>query len=213
MSFQATIWRTDTASHRLELWKNQSDSLTKITLGGRTEAFAKIGVTNDVTIELPPNPGLWLLNSVSPRSWRACLGKLWVVFQQAVHRASAVPSGHLPVEATIGGYYPGLESLAPPIVAKLEIAIGGAEEFWPASIRFSENFPGISNAYQLATGINLVQSLPEPFNVLTDLGISDLELQYNYAKSTVNSLAIVAPNRIHPIWTLLGNLETHQSSS
>ncbi len=179
--------------------------LKKITLTGLTEAFKKLGIPANIAIEFTaPKDSLVVdFRFEAIETW-SMPGAPWMVFSKPFISLQ-VPAGQLPVGAAIGGYYPVLESANPAIVAKLEIAVGGAEEYWPASIRFADSDPGIAKVYQMATGVNLVQQLPGPFNVLTDLGISDLEIQYDYADKTVDAISIVARSNT-PNLPRFGNL-------
>ena len=179
----------------------------KITLTGSTDAFAKIGVKNEVSIVFTaPDDKLTADFAFTAVEKWSMPDAPWMAFEKPFI-ALTVPDASLPVAATIGGYYPALEQKDPPIAAKLEIALGGADGRWPASITFSPpSYPGIATAYQLATGFNIVKSLPPPFNVAADLGISNIEVDYDYANSTVDSVAVVAQSNT-PGLTLIGNLK------
>jgi len=183
-----------------------TNPLTKVTLIGTTDVFNKIGVTNEIIIVFtaPKNSLTAELTITANETW-SMQGAPWIQFTNP-YISFIIPSKKLPVLTTIGGYYPGLESQTPSIIAKLEIAVGGDENYWPASIEFSENYPNISNAYQMVTGFNLVQNLPEPFNILTDLAIKNVDILYDYTNKTINSLAIIAQSNTSNL-VLFGDLK------
>ena len=132
-------------------------------------------------------------------------GAPWMAFEKPFIELS-VNDATAPVVGAIGGTYPALEQASPPIVATLRIALGGAEGRWPASLEFDKTYPSIDTAYQLATGFNLVKTLPPPFNVAVDLGLRRIEVDYDFDNTTVDSLAVVAQSNT-PGLKLLGNLE------
>jgi LysM repeat protein len=181
------------------------DPLEKITLAGSTEAFASIGVKNTISIVFTAPDGKLTADFTFTADEKWSMPEApWMVFERPFVQLT-VPDASLPVAATIGGYYPALEQ-GDKIVAKLQIAIGGADGRWPASITFGPGYPDIAKAYQLATGFNVVKSLPAPFNVAADLGIKSIEVDYDYANTTVDSIAVVAQSNT-PGLTLVGNLK------
>ena len=186
--------------------RRQTRSAYQITVAGSTDVFAEIGVKNSVQIDFTAPDGALTaqFRFTAEENW-SMPDAPWMAFDRPFVELRLRDAG-LPVVATIGGYYPALESTSPPIVARLQISVGGATGRWPASISFSPpTYPGIATAYQLATGFNLVSRLPAPFNVAADLGISSVEVEYDTVTSTVDSIVMVAQSNT-PNLTLLGNL-------
>ncbi len=194
------------------------DNLKTVTLNdGTTDAFVKLGVTNKVTIVFtaPKNSMVADFTFEATEKW-SMPDAPWMVFDRPFIELT-LPDASLPVAATIGGYYPGLEGVGGQFVAKLQIAIGGADGVWAASIDFPDplppppdppapTYPGIASVYQMATGFNVVNSLPAPFNVLSDLGVKTVKVDYDFDKSVVNSLAVVAKSNTKDL-PLFGKLE------
>ena len=166
-------------------------NLTSITLEGPSTVFSKINVDCVLTVVFtaPDNQLTADITFTSDAEWSLEQAPWIVLSGPFVH--ILVPNGKLPIAASIGGYYPALESADPPITARLEISVNN-ESTWGASIGFEQNFPGISTAFQMATSLNLVQMLPPPFNVLADLGISNVDLQYDFKNKVLRSIAITA---------------------
>ncbi len=182
--------------------------VTEITLSGPTAAFQSVGVNCEVVVVFTEPSGVLTadIKFANQDSWT--FGNVpWIVLRDP-YVSMLIPNGKLPVSATFGGYYPALESANPPIVAKVEISVG-APDLWPATISFDQTYPSISAAFQMATSVNLVQRLPPPFNVLTDLGVSSVELQYNQTESTLESILIVAQSNT-PNLPLFGSLVLNQ---
>jgi LysM repeat protein len=171
--------------------QGEPPGVTEITLEGPTPAFASIGVSCGVRVVFTAPDGRLTsrITFADKQTW-TMPNVPWVVLRDP-YISILVPNGKSPVVATFGGYYPALESENPPIKAKLEIGAGN-RDLWPASISFEQTYPGIASAFQMAASINLVQSLPAPFNALTDLGVSHVELQYDYANSVLRSILITA---------------------
>lgn len=188
--------------------EGEPPAITKITLSGPTAVFESIGVNCTVTVVFT-EPDSVLTADVkfaNTDTW-TFLNVPWIALKDP-YISTLAPNGKLPVSATFGGYYPALESQTPPIVAKVEISVG-APELWPATITFEKTYPSISAAFQMATSINLVQRLPAPFNALTDLGVSSVELQYNQKKSSLESIVVVAKSNT-PNLPLFGTLVLNQ---
>jgi hypothetical protein len=166
-------------------------NVTSITLEGPSTVFSKINVDCVLTavFTAPDNQLTADFTFSSDASWSLEQAPWIVLGSPFVH--ILVPNGKLPVAASMGGYYPALESENPPITARLEISVNN-ESTWGASIEFEQNFPGISTAFQMATSLNLVQMLPPPFNVLADLGISNVDMQYDFKNKVLQSIAITA---------------------
>lgn len=184
--------------------EGEPPDVTKITLDGPTTAFESIGVKCDVNVVFTTQNGELLADVTFADKETWTMPEVpWIVFRDA-YISMLVPDGKLPITATFGGYYPALESKQPPITAKVEISVG-SQDLWPATITFQDNYPSISNAFQMAASINLVQRLPPPFNVLTDLGVSEVELQYDFATKVLNSILITAQSNT-PNLRLFGDL-------
>lgn len=49
----------------------------------------------------------------------------------------------------------------------------------------------ISQFYQMAGGVNLVQSLPSPFNALSDIGVTNSQLAYNTSSNAIEYVSFV----------------------
>ena len=184
--------------------EGEPPDVTRIVLEGPTTAFESIGVKCDVTVVFTaPSDELQADVTFTNKDTWTMPQVPWIVLRDP-YVSMLVPNGKLPIRATFGGFYPALESANPPIVAKLEISVG-AQDLWPASITFQQHYPSIASAYQMATSINLVQSLPAPFNTLTDLGVSDVQLQYDFTAKVLRSILITAQSNT-PNLRLFGNL-------
>ncbi|SNR54837.1 hypothetical protein [Puniceibacterium sediminis] len=169
------------------------DDVTEITLAGPTSAFDALGIPCDVTIKFtaPDNVLAADIRFTVTGDW-VMPGAPWMVFDSPFI-ALTLSDGKKLVSARIGGGYSAFKDASKtPIKADLDILVGGAEDLWPASMRFDGTYPGIASAYQMFTGYNLVKALPAPFNVLTDLGVSDIEIDYDAKAKNVNSLSVVA---------------------
>ncbi|PWW00610.1 hypothetical protein DFR52_103818 [Hoeflea marina] len=185
-------------------------TLTTITLAGPTAAFQPLGIPCDVDIEFTA-PGNVLAAAIVfkvPGDW-TMPGAPWMVFRDP-YIGLTLSDGKNLIAARMGGTYPALESKTPAIVADLAILVGGAENAWPASLKFRDTYPSIAAAYQLLTGYNVIASLPAPFNVLADLGVSDIEVDYDFKAETVGTLTVIAENNTEDL-PLFGGLSLHSS--
>jgi hypothetical protein len=170
----------------------------QITLTGSSKVFESLGVTCDLRVIFTAPNGVLTADITFTDKATWTLDQVpWIVLRDPfVHML--VPNGKLPVMASFGGYYPAMESANPAIEAKLEIGVTNDSQ-WSAAIDFTGNYPGIATAFQMAASINLVRALPAPFNVLTDLGVSEVGLQYDYNASILNSVLIVAQSNTKDI--------------
>lgn len=186
------------------------DTLTSITLAGPTSAFVPIGIPCDVEIEFTaPNNLLDAAMTFKVSGDWIMPGAPWMVFR-APYIGLTLSNGQKLIAAKMGGTYPALEKEQPPITADLAILVGGAENVWPASLKFRDTYPSIAAAYQLMTGYNIIASLPAPFNVLADLGISDIEVDYDFKAETVETLTVIAQNNTEDL-PLFGELSLQSS--
>jgi LysM repeat protein len=162
-----------------------------ITLSGPSTVFSKINFNCDLTVVFtaPDNKLTADFTFSNNDSWSFDNAPWIALSRPFVH--ILVNNANLPVAASMGGYYPALESQTPPITARLEISVNNQNR-WGAAIDFEGNYPGIATAFQMATSFNLVQMLPAPFNALVDLGISNVSLQYDDKNKVLDSVAITA---------------------
>ncbi|HUV97628.1 MAG TPA: hypothetical protein VMV98_09180, partial [Acidobacteriaceae bacterium] len=166
-------------------------NVKSITLSGPSTVFSKINVNCDLTVVFtaPDNKLTADFTFSNTDSWSFDNAPWIALSRPFVH--ILVNNAKLPVAASIGGYYPALESQTPSITARLEISVNNQNQ-WGAVIDFEGAYPGIATAFQMVTSINLVQMLPAPFNALVDLGISNVNLQYDFKNKTLDSIGITA---------------------
>ncbi len=62
---------------------------------------------------------------------------------------------------------------------------------WVINGRFGETIPSISSFYQMAGGINLIESLPAPLNTLAGFGIKDIQLVYDAKVPSLQGMMFV----------------------
>lgn len=205
--FSATLTLTKVTTFKPS---EKPGTLTQITLGGPTSAFESIGTPGDVEVVFTAPDGVLAADvrfTVSG-GW-SMPGAPWMAFSNPFV-ALSLSDGKKLIAAKMGGTYPALESKQPPIVADLEIAVGGADNRWPASLVFSGGYPVIGSAYQLLTGFNVVKALPAPFNALADLGISEVQVDYDAATRSVDTLLVVAQSNTQNL-PLFGQLSLNHS--
>lgn len=75
---------------------------------------------------------------------------------------------------------------------------------WQLTGEFESPYPSISKFYQLAGGVNLTQTLPSPFNVLSGFGLKNTQLVYDSVNNLIEYTGFVFTTE--QTYKLLNNL-------
>ncbi len=106
----------------------------------------------------------------------------WLQFENP-YISLQVADSLLPAQGSVGGMLQGLD-------LDLDITLPINDGLWQLTGHFDEP-ASISKFYQLAGGVNLVQSLPSPFNAFTAIGVTDLQLAYNTKENKIQYVSFV----------------------
>jgi len=179
--------------------ESEEDNITKITLNGTTGVFQSLQITNAITVifDAPDNQLRCGVMFSSDGTW-SISGVPWIQMSDPFLQIM-VCDGQLPVTAKIGGTYE-------PLGANLSILIPVTDNQWLTTVGFDSPYPSIDKAFQMAASINLVERLPPPFNVLSDLGLERMDLYYDSQKQDVPSLGFIIKNNSSTPLPLVGNI-------
>ena len=161
--------------------KPEEGDITEINLTGATTFFGLL-TTVAVKYTAPENKITADVTFTAEQSWSVD-GAPWIVFSKPFAEVN-ISNAFIPSVGAIGG------SLEAGTKFDFSIQLPGEQNTWLFQATFDpEKLPSISYFYSLAGGINLVQVLPTPFNLLSAVGLSQFELQYNFTDSKVEYLA------------------------
>ncbi|CAM3224198.1 hypothetical protein [Burkholderia ubonensis] len=160
---------------------NEGD-IQRIKLSGATSFFG-LPTKVDVAYTAPENKVMAVATFTAAQNWSIDAAP-WIVFS-GPYVQFTLSNASIPSVGAIGG-----SLQAGPTGFDFALQLPGEENTWLFQADFPDGKrPGIDLFYSLAGGINLVQVLPPPFNVLADVGLSQLELQYDFANNRVGYLA------------------------
>ena len=121
----------------------------------------------------------------------------WIGFRSPFANFYVADSGAPPAGA-VGGT---LEGADLDLAFQLPVADGK----WQLAGSFTRPYPGIARAFQLAGGIDLVRSLPAPFDGLAGFGLQEVQLVYDtvgkqienvgFTFATTAPFTLVGPSR------------------
>ena len=187
--YSEALWMT------VDLFEKEGNepNIIKITIDGTTDVFNGQGSTNAIKVlfDAPDNQIRCTVSFESEGTW-SLAGVPWIQMSTPFLKIT-VSDGQLPVIASIGGKYA-------PLDANLSLLMPSATDQYLVTVDFDPKYPSIDKVFQMAAGIDLVNILPPPFNILSDLGVEKVELIYDYEKQDVPSLGlIVKNNRTDPL--------------
>lgn len=159
------------------------DALTEFTLTGTSNSF-QIGSTG-ISMAFSTTPAGVLSNMTSTLTGGAWNidGIDWFGLSDPFIGIQ-VYEGNLPVVGAIGGTI----KTGKPITVSMDYPI--ANNTWLLTATPDLPYPSISNFYQLVGGVNLTTALPQPFSTLTDLGLREIDIQYDSAAKNVGYISV-----------------------
>lgn len=156
--------------------EKDGENITKVTLlNGTTTAFAEIDIPSfnvSLTFTAEDGPVVTTVEAVVNDSWNIA-GIPWIGLEKPGFFMK-VNEGGIPVQGGLTGTVKGTQ-------LALEIVYPTQENSWLIKGGFDTAYPSIDTFYQMAGGINLVQSLPSPLCELGQFGLKNVELMYNQA--------------------------------
>ncbi len=106
----------------------------------------------------------------------------WLLFKKP-YVLLTVADTLIPAQGGVGGILDGLD-------LDLSIRMPIEQGVWQLEGHFEEP-ASVSKFYQLSGGVNLVQSLPSPFNAFSAIGVTDCQMAYNAKTKTIEYISFV----------------------
>lgn len=154
-----------------------------ITLSGTTDFFG-LATRVEVQYSAPEQQVVAQISFTAEEATWSIDAAPWLVFSKPCVQLD-ISNALIPSVGAIGGTL-----TAGPTAFSFFLPLPGEENIWLFQASTDESQPiSIDYFFSLAGGINLIQILPAPFNVLASVGLSQLELQYDDAAGQVNYLA------------------------
>ncbi len=154
---------------------------TEIIVSGNTDVFDGVPMNFTITFTAPEGSvisdwkmtytGTWLTEQLP-----------WLLFDQP-YVLLTVADSIIPAQGGVGGILNGLD-------LDLSIRLPIQQGVWQLEGHFKEP-ASVSKFYQLAGGVNLVQSLPSPFNALSAIGVTDCQMAYNTDANKIEYVSFV----------------------
>ncbi len=179
--------------------------IEKITLVGDTDLFVDQGVPRaEITVVFTQEDNT-LIQTTSfkfKQSW-TIPDVPWILFKD-LYATIQVQDSLVPAWVELGGEYAPLEDANNPQV-KLSTRIPSEKDQWLVKADFT-SYPSIDKAFQMAAGVNLVQTLPPPLNTLADLGLANVETAYGLKEKKLDSLSFVIKSNSKDPLQLVGKI-------
>jgi len=177
----------------------ESGDITTITVTGSTSVF---GVATDVELVFTaPDGATQVVMTVSSPDTFSFDNMDWIVFGEPLLELT-ISDGFQLTHGTVGASvsYGDGDALA------LSWTFPSPDDEWLVNASFSGDYPSINNLFQLAGGLNLVTTLPAPFNVLSDLGLAEFELTYDQQGGEVENTSFTMATQSNDPILLVNNL-------
>ena len=165
--------------------QGEEGDIKNITLKGDSDIFKSVGVETTgikVFYTASENKLLQTTTFTFEKTW-SMPGAPWIEFNN-IYAGVLVADSPWPTAGTLGGTYK-------PLDMTLSTQLPSEKNQWLLSAAFKPEYPGIDKVFQMAGGIDLVQTMPPPLNALTDLGISYMECAYDLKLNKLQAISFI----------------------